>query len=513
MEKKEIRQFNLLTWEEKNKFLSELLHNGHFEEVIRYLNSSFRKLKLKDLPDHALLAYLSYARALGLGGSGKMAIYIAQIVAQELKTRVFEDPSLKHSCLLTICRTLDELWLLDESVNYSKEVITSLELNKNSPVAIEHLGKFKIINFRAKLRLKKHVHLDELEELKNIISEIRETSKPSAIYNAYLDYLYDHCVFLSNKYEAKAFLTEIDQKISTNTVEFYNSYYRLLKAKILINSYKFKEATEILLKLKEDITIEHLNISLDIYATLEKTCVGILPLEDQILVRTYPTHESSTYSMGNLFYKSDESHSFKFDMHLPERENLSIKLDHDKMDSWLINRNKISPINYKKVNLEDFLDLRVGILKEGQAPLLILSSLRTKALMGIIGSSRVGISIFQLANIIFSDENLSIDTIILRTQDIITQLQKLKFPITRNAWKVYFDLNKVSYPIILPRNYIFEESIFYFHKTSDHVNSKMLRSVLNLKKTQSSSYLKQWREKGYIEKLPSSSNYKITLPL
>ncbi len=129
----------------------------------------------------------------------------------------------------------------------------------------------------------------------------------------------------------------------------------------------------------------------------------------------------------------------------------------------------------------------------------LLSDKRYKLLKNAIFYSVSGVSEFTLTEKVFEDENLPFSSLLLRTRDLVTQLQRAKLPIIRENCRVKFDFDKVNVPIIISSNVDLTHGILWRLKLKyDYINRVCLKSELGVSQATANRLLKQWLEMGAI---------------
>ena len=233
---------------------------------------------------------------------------------------------------------------------------------------------------------------------------------------------------LYSSWPLERFLDECNELLNQE-VSSFTPYLLINKARILQHTGRLKEAYELCLKSKHEFSPTLAHIYVYCLSQLNALCYGSLSFEEAIIARAYPFIDFSLFKDSNV-------------IHGP----------HSEEDVWYIQGQEIHSTKYRELLYQNpCLDLKAAMYINHQGQVELLSPLRTRALQLLIASSTMGCSLMQMADKLFIDENLEFKCLTKRVQDIISQLMKIGFPITRHEKRFYFDIKNYNAHIILPR--------------------------------------------------------------
>lgn len=240
-----------------------------------------------------------------------------------------------------------------------------------------------------------------------------------------------------------------------------------------------------------------------------------IELSELIFLNCCPIKSVYSYLMGNRYHLDYQDWLFpvmkKF-LVLSPKENIQ--------NCWLITRDSITHTSYNKIVINDnskILDLASGIIRTKDHKTVILTETKIKILSTIISSGHIGIHATSLIDLVYDGEFAFIESAMLRIKNMIVELRKLGFPISRINNHFKYDFTKNSYNIILSvyhKNFspiIFIEKLFY-QERKIFIDRKNLSLTLSIKPSTASKYLKTWKDSGLIYTDISCKNgqYKIS---
>lgn len=290
------------------------------------------------------------------------------------------------------------------------------------------------------------------------------------------------CITAENSIDDSLFPDDV-KKVQEELVDKSDSQ---LKAEYLVyKSLKMKDENELLkaaLEIKEKIREDHLVLKRRVFSIISKIDESYLNFKERIFL--------------NFFFESPFSEISK---ELGQkREQIDGKI-------FVIENQNIKEINvdsYLKLIKKNTIDLVSGMIQhDGKKTLL--SDKRYKLLKNAIFYSVSGVSEFTLTEKVFEDENLPFSSLLLRTRDLVTQLQRAKLPIVRENCRVKFDFDKVDVPIVISSSVDLTHGILWRLKLKyDYINRVCLKSELGVSQATANRLLKQWLEMGAIATVP-----------
>lgn len=473
MERKELEKFKKLSWQEKNDYLRKLTWEFDYTKAVSLLPLELSPFDLSHLPNEALQTYLIFAKVIANNGAETYGLKIHKRFLREIESRKIDDPLLLFAIHTTVIAFYSDCSMDEEIIAYSNKVLLS-PIPFNPEIQKLYLY-IKWKNLYAQFTLGKmstEKFLQGYEELKPHFPQDLGSQN-------YYEALKIIGLILYSNWPLEKFLKECDELLD-KSVSCFTPYLLINKVRILQHMGKLKEAYELCLQSKDEFTPTLAHIYVYCLSQINALCYDSLPLEEAIIVRAYPFIDFSLFKDSNV-----------------------IHTDSTDEDTWFIQNQKITSAKYKEIpSHTPCLDLKAALYINHAGQIELLSPLRTQALQLLIGSSTMGCSFMQLAEKLFIEENLEFKCLTKRVQDIISQLIKIGFPITRKEKRVYFNINNYHSSIILPRGTRHGNPIFYMKKNYDYINSKDLCAALNISRASSWNYISQWCKEGAIKKSP-----------
>lgn len=219
---------------------------------------------------------------------------------------------------------------------------------------------------------------------------------------------------------------------------------------------------------------------------LEKFHPEEVNIESKIFLRCSPQKSINSKKLGSEFnyFKSENS------------SNKCWRIN--------INRNEIALEDYNElVHESNYLDLYSGIFYNNQNKKILLPDIRTKILTILIGCSSFGAHKVLLTDLLFEGQVYYYSSAKLRVKNLIHQLNKLGFSITRKDNRYYFDFNLTNFDIIIPANLEKRDILDFIKKDSNIISRKTLISLFSMKPSTADAQLKQWANHKLIEKSPN----------
>ncbi len=214
--------------------------------------------------------------------------------------------------------------------------------------------------------------------------------------------------------------------------------------------------------------------------SLDKNSAQAIKVDNHILLKLYPRLEKRL-SLKTLKENENE------ELFVIKNDEMRItrygQIEHDKKDSVL--------------------DLVSGFYCFKNRK-LFLSKNRTLAIKAIISMGPIGIKDILIGEYVFRDENISFNSIRKRSQDLVTQLQKIEIPIIRKDNTIYYDFDNSPLTVIVGVDE-YRGEIAYLKNKHSIINKKIVTYELMTKPSTSSLYLKQWREENKI--IPTNDPY------
>lgn len=219
---------------------------------------------------------------------------------------------------------------------------------------------------------------------------------------------------------------------------------------------------------------------------LEKFHPNHVSIEDKIFLRCSPQKSKVSRNLGSEFdyFKSNF------------QSNKCWKINSKKNEITLEKYDEIVPEN-------NYLDLYSGIFYTNQNKKVLLSDIRTKILIILIGCSNFGAHKVLLTDLLFEGQVYYYNSAKLRVKNLIHQLNKLGFKITRKDNKYYFDFNAIDFDILIPANLEKRDILDYIKKESNIISRKTLISLFSMKPSTADAHLKHWADHKIIEKSPN----------
>lgn len=179
--------------------------------------------------------------------------------------------------------------------------------------------------------------------------------------------------------------------------------------------------------------------------------------------------------------------------------------------SIIINGKQHSVVNYltEFESCNNTLDLCSGLRIVNQKVVDIIPRKRVQILMILISRGEHGSNIFEITDYVFKDENIPFKAKYLRTQELITQLKKSGFPITRKNKLIFINFSKFDTSIILPLNKNFYHPLRYLSRTTTVFTLADIQKTYHLKKTASYKYLNEWLDQNIICQSKSNKSFFI----
>lgn len=191
---------------------------------------------------------------------------------------------------------------------------------------------------------------------------------------------------------------------------------------------------------------------------------------------------------------------------LDNRVSLKETIEDEHEEVYIIHKNSIKSAIYKEVEhdkKDNVLDLVSGYYRfRGRK--LFLSKNRALAMKAIISMGPIGIKDILIGEYVFLDQNIRFNSLRKRSQDLVTQLQKIELPIIRKDNTIFYDFDASPLTLIIGANEYRGEIAYLKHKYSV-INKKIVTYELMTKPSTSSLYLKQWREDKKIS--PTNAPY------
>lgn len=175
-------------------------------------------------------------------------------------------------------------------------------------------------------------------------------------------------------------------------------------------------------------------------------------------------------------------------------------------DLYVIRGNELRITKYEDIEherKESVLDLVSGFYRYKNRK-TFLSKNRILAIKAIISMGPIGIKDILIGEYVFLDENVALNSVRKRSQDIVTQLQKIEIPVKRKDNTIFYDFENSPLTILIGAQEIRGE-IAYLKKKHKVINKKIVTYELMTKPSTSSLYLKKWREENKI--VPTNDPY------
>lgn len=214
--------------------------------------------------------------------------------------------------------------------------------------------------------------------------------------------------------------------------------------------------------------------------SIEKNAVGETQIDNDVLLILYPR--------------------------LEKRLTLKTIKENEHEELYVIKRNALRTTRYSQIEhdkKDSVLDLVSGFYRFKNRK-LFLSKNRALAIKAIISMGPIGIKDILIGEYVFRDENIRFNSIRKRSQDLVTQLQKIEIPIIRKDNTIYYDFDNSPLTVIIGADE-YRGEIAYLKNKHSIINKKIVTYELMTKPSTSSLYLKQWREENKI--IPTNDPY------
>lgn len=476
LKKKDLEKFKKLTWQEKNSFLRRLTWEYDYLKAVSLLPLELSPFDLSHLPDEALQTYLIFAKVIANNGAEAYGLRLLKRFLAEVESRDFNNPLLLFAIHTIVIALYSDASKDEEIIAYAEKVLQNTP--STEPQGIEvYVNYIKWKKLYALFTLEKISTEDFLKGYEELKPYLPQDQTSQSYYQA----LKVIGLILYSTWPLEKFLPECNELLNSTPTSF-TPYLLVNKVRILQHMGKLKEAYELCLKAKEEFSPSLPHIYVYCLSQINALCYDSLSFEEAIIVRAYPFIDFSLFKDGNIIHKNKETNN----------------------DVWFIEEQRITSSQYEKIsNQYPCLDLKSAVYINHQGQIELLSPLRTKALELLIASSTMGCSLMQLAEKLFSEENLEFKCLTKRVQDIVGQLIKMGFPIIRREKRFYFDVLNYQTRIILPKTKTSADPIYFMKKSYQSLNSKDLCAALNISRASSWNYIGQWCKQGLIKKSPT----------
>ena len=115
----------------------------------------------------------------------------------------------------------------------------------------------------------------------------------------------------------------------------------------------------------------------------------------------------------------------------------------------------------------------------------------------IISMGPIGIKDILIGEYVFLDQNIRFTSLRKRSQDLVTQLQKIELPIIRKDNTIFYEFENSPLTLIAGADE-YRGEIAYLKLKHSVINKKIVTYELMTKPSTSSLYLKQWRDEKKI---------------
>ncbi len=216
--------------------------------------------------------------------------------------------------------------------------------------------------------------------------------------------------------------------------------------------------------------------------------------EDHIFLRCVPINSTLSYIAGNRYI---EQPPYLYPLH--KNENV---VTPQKDDCWWITKNDIILKNYFEIHsTEKTIDFYSGIITENGQVKMILTDLRIKLIRIIFGCGSFGAHQSYLIDEMFDGTYYFYESAHLRLKNLVAELNKMGIHINRKKNFYFYNFEKNKFNVIFPCNHSFLGPLIFLFKTKKgSINRKDVETQLNIKPSTASLYLKQWKEKEYIQR-------------
>ena len=184
---------------------------------------------------------------------------------------------------------------------------------------------------------------------------------------------------------------------------------------------------------------------------------------------------------------------------LEHRVSSKRTIENELEEVYVIKKNNIRIATYKEIEhdkKDNVLDLVSGYYRSKNRK-LFLSKNRTLAMKAIISMGPIGIKDILIGEYVFLDQNIRFTSLRKRSQDLVTQLQKIELPIIRKDNTIFYDFENSPLTLIAGADE-YRGEIAYLKLKHSVINKKIVTYELMTKPSTSSLYLKQWREEKKI---------------
>lgn len=132
--------------------------------------------------------------------------------------------------------------------------------------------------------------------------------------------------------------------------------------------------------------------------------------------------------------------------------------------------------------------------------------------MIIISTGIFGASDFLLAERVYANEKISQKTACQRIQDLITQLKKIGFPLSRINRKIYFIFDENINKVLIPKTFFYVGELGHIQHQPMPVNKLLVQKTLKISPRASSYKIKEWKSAQLLKiSNQKKGEYKINL--
>lgn len=259
-----------------------------------------------------------------------------------------------------------------------------------------------------------------------------------------------------------------------------------------INTMSGQELLDTLVKYKNLIKPDHLILRRYTFAMIAQIDSNQLDFKEKIFLNFF---HGSPY--GDIHKKI-----------IDEQKNQDNKIYVIRNESF----EELSAESYLELLNKDSIDLVAGVIRS-KGEISLLSDKRYKLLKNTIFYSVSGVGELTLTEKVFDEENLPFSTLLLRTRDLVTQLQKIGLPIVRENCRVKFDFDNLDVPIIISNDQEMAKGILWrLSLKYKSINRSCLKSELGVSQATANRQLKDWLDKGLIcPATDSYGNYSLSI--
>lgn len=480
------------------EFVSELYNSGEYFSVYCLLENenffeaaddwSYEKINLKLLLAKVLIGY-------GCSSTPKKIcseIRNSKTLWNQLK------PQERTLVSFRLMSVYFDLYLFKEILVLSEAVLK--EITEDDPRYLY----IKMTELLSKLDLGQDV-VAEFEKTLKKVDEAEKIPKEYKEHHHYFLLCYSWEYGHLNKDD---FLKKCNEMLLTSTHSAL--HYHLLIAEFYQEEGELKKAKDYFSK---NVDIEKLKKTPYFYfqyiPVFNNICVEPGRVDDEIMLRCFPCQSHTGYSPSGDYTESSPiiAKRKKWINEVSALNDVS-----SKESAWLIHSETLSKFRYQDVTeMQNVLDLCAGLLIiDGKKT--ILSKARTIMIFCIVSSGALGVNEIFLSEKVYFEENIYPKSAVLRTRDLITQIQKMGIPIIRKNKIIYFDRTKWSLPILMPTSYRFEGEFKYFKQFCKDriIDIHMVTDICEIKRATAASYIKKWKDDNLIVKDEARyGNWKI----